>query len=71
MSESFASSGLRRGTTPAQVARYAGGIQYRLDSSTAGLVAAVIDLAEPLIDSAMIYAVHPVMRLAPERTLLL
>ncbi len=58
-------------TTPAQVARYAGGVQYRLDPSTAGLAADVIDLAGHLIDSAMIYAVHPVMRHTPEGTLLL
>lgn len=58
-------------TTPAQVARYAGGIHYRLDSSRAGLVASVIDLAGHLIDPAMIYAVHPVMRLTPERDLVL
>jgi hypothetical protein len=56
---------------PEQVARYAGGSRYKLDSKMKDLALLTIDRATDLIAPAMVYALHPVIALSPEGILLL
>ena len=57
--------------TPEQVARYAGGSKYEMDSKMNDLALIIIDRATRLIAPATVYAVHPVIALSPNGTLLL
>ena len=56
---------------PEQVARYAGGSRYKLDSKMNDLALLTIDQATDLIAPAMVYALHPVITLSPEGILFL
>ena len=56
---------------PEQVARYAGGSRYKMDSKMKDLALLTIDRATDLIAPAMVYALHPVTALSPNGTLLL
>ena len=56
---------------PEQVARYAGGSRYKMDSKMNDLALLTIDRAADLIAPAMVYALHPVTALSPSGALLL
>ena len=49
---------------PEQVARYAGGSRYKMDSKMNDLAMITIDRATDLIAPAMVYALHPVIALS-------
>ena len=56
---------------PEQVARYAGGSRYKMDSKMHDLALITIDQAAHLIAPAMVYALHPVINLSSSGALLL
>ena len=56
---------------PEQVARYAGGSKYKMDSKMNDLALIMIDRATRLIAPAMVYAVHPVIALSLSGALVL
>jgi hypothetical protein len=56
---------------PEQVARYAGGSRYKMDSKMKDLALITIDRAMDLIAPSMVYALHPVIALSPGGILLL
>ena len=56
---------------PEQVARYAGGSKYKMDSKMNDLALIMIDRATDLIAPAMVYALHPVIAFSPSGALLL
>ena len=56
---------------PEQVARYAGGSRYKMDSEMKNLALLTIDRARDLIAPAMVYALHPVIALSRNGALLL
>jgi cobalamin-dependent methionine synthase I len=57
--------------TAKQVARYAGGIRYRLDAKINDLVTIIIERARRLTAPAMVYAFHPVKEISHDGVLLL
>jgi Vitamin B12 dependent methionine synthase, activation domain len=58
-------------TTSRQVCRYAGGIDYKMNSDTSNLVSEILQQARQLITPALVYAIHPVSERLGDKTLIL